>query len=112
MGRPPTIEVSDDVKAPHVHGVLGLSSCHTSYDAGVDRGLEAGISPGLSRCRRGWKSPMEQGVRFGRHRFDLDTGRLWSGKREIKLTPKAAAVLKVLVTQAGQPVGKEDLFDS
>jgi TolB-like protein/Flp pilus assembly protein TadD len=55
---------------------------------------------------------MEQGVSFGRHRFDLETGRLWSGKREIKLTPKASAVLKALVTHAGQPVRKEELFAS
>ncbi|HWL72309.1 MAG TPA: winged helix-turn-helix domain-containing protein, partial [Burkholderiaceae bacterium] len=40
------------------------------------------------------------------------TGRLWSGKREIKLTPKASAVLKVLVTHAGEPVRKEALFAS
>ncbi|HEX2340756.1 MAG TPA: winged helix-turn-helix domain-containing protein [Vicinamibacterales bacterium] len=55
---------------------------------------------------------MEQGVSFGRHRFDLETGRLWSGKREIKLTPKASAVLKALVTHAGEPVRKEELFAS
>jgi len=53
---------------------------------------------------------MEQGVSFGRHRFDLETGRLWSGKREVKLTPKASAVLKALVTHAGQPVRKDELF--
>jgi adenylate cyclase len=35
---------------------------------------------------------------------------LWSGSREIRLTPKAAAVLKVLITHAGQPVSKDDLF--
>jgi DNA-binding winged helix-turn-helix (wHTH) protein/class 3 adenylate cyclase len=58
------------------------------------------------------KSLVEQRVRFGRYRFDLETGRLWSGQREIKLTPKAAAVLKVLVTHAGQPVRKEELFAS
>src|SRR5262245_33780983 len=57
-------------------------------------------------------SPMDQGVSFGRHRFDLGTGRLWSGKREVKLTPKAAAVLKALVTRAGQPVRREELFAS
>ena len=57
-------------------------------------------------------SPMEQSIGFGRHRFDLETGRLWSGKREIKLTPKASAVLKALVTHAGQPVRKEELFAS
>jgi len=60
----------------------------------------------------GWKSPVEQRVSFGRHRFDLETGRLWSRKREVKLTPKASAVLKALVTHAGQPVRKEDLFAS
>ena len=60
----------------------------------------------------GWKSPVEQSVSFGRYRFDLETGRLWSGKREVKLTPKACAVLKALVTHAGQPVRKEELFAS
>ena len=55
---------------------------------------------------------MEQSVSFGRHRFDLATGRLWSGKREIKLTPKASAVLKALVTHAGEPLRKEELFAS
>jgi len=55
---------------------------------------------------------MEQGVSFGRHRFDLETGQLWSGKREVKLTPKASAVLKALVTHAGQPVRKDELFAS
>jgi TolB-like protein/Flp pilus assembly protein TadD len=55
---------------------------------------------------------MKQGASFGRHRFDLETGRLWSGKREVKLTPKASAVLKVLLAHAGQPVGKEELFAS
>ena len=54
--------------------------------------------------------PMEQGVRFGDYRFDVRSGRLWAGAREVRLTPKAAAVLKVLVTHAGQPVSKEDLF--
>jgi len=53
---------------------------------------------------------MEQGVRFGGYRFDIDTGRLWFGAGEIRLTPKAAAVLNVLVTHAGEPVSKERLF--
>jgi TolB-like protein/DNA-binding winged helix-turn-helix (wHTH) protein len=55
---------------------------------------------------------MEQSISFGRHRFDLETGRLWFGKREVKLTPKASAVLKALVTHAGRPVRKEELFAS
>ena len=55
---------------------------------------------------------MEQDVSFGGYRFDVRSGRLWAGTREVRLTPKASAVLKVLVTHAGQPVSKEDLFAS
>jgi adenylate cyclase len=53
---------------------------------------------------------MEQGVSFGRYRFDPENGQLWSGKREIRLTPKACEVLRALVARAGQPVSKEDLI--
>ena len=56
--------------------------------------------------------PMEQAFRFGGYRFDVQTARLWSGAQEIRLTPKASAVLKELVIHAGQPVSKEDLFAS
>jgi TolB-like protein/DNA-binding winged helix-turn-helix (wHTH) protein len=51
-------------------------------------------------------------VRFGRHRFDPRTGRLWSGKQEVRLTPKAAAVLAVLVARAGQPVTRREVSAS
>jgi len=57
-------------------------------------------------------SLMEQSVRFAGHRFDFDSGRLWSGMREVRLTPKASAVLKVLVMHAGEPVTKDALFAS
>ena len=53
---------------------------------------------------------MDQGVSFGSYRFDSRTGQLWCGTREVRLTPKAAAVLDVLMTHAGQPVSKEKLF--
>jgi DNA-binding winged helix-turn-helix (wHTH) protein/pimeloyl-ACP methyl ester carboxylesterase len=52
----------------------------------------------------------ERGVGFGGFRFEAETGRLWSGTREIRLTPKASAVLKQLVLHAGEPVSREDLF--
>ena len=55
---------------------------------------------------------MEESVQFGSHRFDVDSGRLWSGTQEIRLTPKASAVLKLLGNRAGEPVSKEDLFAS
>ena len=55
---------------------------------------------------------MEQNVSFGGHRFDLDSGRLWLGADEIRLTPKASGVLKVLIAQAGSPVTKDELFAS
>jgi DNA-binding winged helix-turn-helix (wHTH) protein len=50
------------------------------------------------------------GVSFGGYRFEVESGRLWSGAREVRLTPKASAVLKELVTHAGRPVSKDDLF--
>ena len=55
-------------------------------------------------------SPREHGVAFGGYRFETDSGRLWSGTREIRLTPKASDVLKQLVARAGELVSKEDLF--
>jgi predicted ATPase len=53
---------------------------------------------------------MAQDVSFGRYRFNLASGQLWAGRREIKLTPKASSVLVALVTRAGHPVTKDELF--
>src|SRR5512142_2643042 len=55
---------------------------------------------------------MEQSISFGDHRFDLHSGRLWSGSDELRITPKASAVLRVLVAHAGKPVTKEEFFAS
>jgi adenylate cyclase len=51
-------------------------------------------------------------VGFGSYRFQPDTGQLWLRGQEVRLTPKAAEVLRVLVTNAGTPVSKHDLFAS
>ena len=53
---------------------------------------------------------MNAPVNFNGYRFEPETGRLWSGAREIRLTPKASDVLKQLVLRAGEPVSKADLF--
>ena len=53
---------------------------------------------------------MPQSVRFGEYRFQLDTGQVWFGGEEVRLTLKAAAVLKVLISNAGSAVSKGDLF--
>jgi predicted ATPase/DNA-binding winged helix-turn-helix (wHTH) protein len=55
---------------------------------------------------------MKHEVNFGHHRFDPQTGRLWAGRREISLTPRAAAVLAELVARAGQLVTRDELFRS
>jgi adenylate cyclase len=55
---------------------------------------------------------MNAQITFGRYRFEPQTARLWQDKREIKLTPKAAAVLSQLVRHAGQPLTKQALFAS
>jgi TolB-like protein/Tfp pilus assembly protein PilF len=53
---------------------------------------------------------LQQTVTFGPFRFEPPSGRLWSGGQEIRLTPKAAAVLSALLARAGEPVSKEALF--
>ena len=89
---------------------------------GADRGRHAGAASG--RCDRamsgispefaGAEEPgaflMEHGVSFEGFRFELQSGRLWAGDREVRLTPKASDVLKLLVARAGAPVSKDELF--
>jgi predicted ATPase/DNA-binding winged helix-turn-helix (wHTH) protein len=53
---------------------------------------------------------MMQEVSFGAHRFDPETGRLWAGRREVNVTPRAAAVLAALIARAGQLVTRHELF--
>jgi TolB-like protein/tetratricopeptide (TPR) repeat protein len=53
---------------------------------------------------------MNQPIRFGSFRFEAESARLWSGDSEIKLTPKAAALLAMLIEHSGAPVPKEALF--
>jgi TolB-like protein/Tfp pilus assembly protein PilF len=55
---------------------------------------------------------MPKSVSFGPFRFEPASGRLWAGKDEVRLTPKAAAVLSELLARAGEPVSKEALFAS
>ena len=51
-----------------------------------------------------------QQLTFGSYGFDSQTGQLWRGKQEVKLAPKAAAVLRYLIERPGQVVTKEELF--
>src|SRR5690349_6805011 len=71
----------------------------------VDCRDSAGILPGEGR-------PMGQVVRFGNFSFDRESGQLWSGSAEQRLTPKSAAVLRTLLASPGQPVTKQVLFDT
>jgi DNA-binding winged helix-turn-helix (wHTH) protein len=43
---------------------------------------------------------------FGSFRFDARTGQLWRDGREVKLTPRAAAVLHMLAERAPEVVAK------
>lgn len=53
---------------------------------------------------------MSDAITFGPYRFEPQSVRLWSGEREVRLTPKSAAVLGVLIQHAGEPVTKQALF--
>jgi DNA-binding winged helix-turn-helix (wHTH) protein/predicted ATPase len=53
--------------------------------------------------------PRDRTIRFGRYRFHSTQG-LTRGKREVRVTAKALAVLRVLAGRPGQVVTKQDLF--
>ncbi len=53
----------------------------------------------------------EQLLGFGPYRLDLGREQVWKGKHAVKLPPKALALLRVLVTRAGQVVTKEELLE-
>ncbi len=53
----------------------------------------------------------EPQLAFGPFRFDARSGQLWRDGREVRLTPRAAAVLQTLAQRAGDVVSKQDLFD-
>ena len=48
---------------------------------------------------------------FGPFRFDAQTGQLWRGTVELRLTPRAASVLHLLAERAQQIVTKQELFE-
>jgi DNA-binding winged helix-turn-helix (wHTH) protein/predicted ATPase len=50
-------------------------------------------------------------VMFGLFRFDPRTGQLWRDGSEVKLTPRAAAVLHMLAERAQELVTKRDLLE-
>jgi DNA-binding winged helix-turn-helix (wHTH) protein/predicted ATPase len=50
-------------------------------------------------------------IRFGRYRFHPTQG-LSRGRRDLRVTPKSLAVLRVLIDRSGEIVTKEELFRS
>jgi TolB-like protein/Tfp pilus assembly protein PilF len=53
----------------------------------------------------------EQAISFGAFRLLPRTGELWRGGTEVRLTPRAAAVLALLLERAQQVVTKQELLD-
>lgn len=53
----------------------------------------------------------EQPISFGAFRLMPRTGELWRGGTEVRLTPRAAAVLALLLERAQQVVTKQELLD-
>jgi len=48
---------------------------------------------------------------FGEYQLDCGAGQLWRGDEEIKLTPRAAALLAALAEQPMRVVTKEELIE-
>ena len=54
---------------------------------------------------------VDRQLAFGLFRFDARTGQLWRDSSEVKLTPRAGAVLHLLAERALELVTKQELFD-
>jgi TolB-like protein/Tfp pilus assembly protein PilF len=50
-------------------------------------------------------------IAFGEYQFDRDAGQLWRGGEEIKLAPRASALLAALAERSTQVVTKKELID-
>ena len=50
-------------------------------------------------------------IAFGDYQFDGDAGQLWRGDEEIRLTPRASALLAALAERSLEVVTKEELID-
>lgn len=50
-------------------------------------------------------------IAFGDYQFDCGTRQLWRGDTEIKLAPRASALLAILAERPTQVVGKQELID-
>jgi DNA-binding winged helix-turn-helix (wHTH) protein/predicted ATPase len=55
---------------------------------------------------------MERLLTFGSYRLNPQTGQLWRGTHEVKVTPKALAVLRLLVGRPGEVVTKDEFFQA
>ncbi|HTV26702.1 MAG TPA: AAA family ATPase [Xanthobacteraceae bacterium] len=55
---------------------------------------------------------MDQRIAFGMFQFDTRSGQLWRSGTEVKLTPRAASVLRALTVRSQEVVTKQELFDS
>lgn len=66
----------------------------------------------MAECRGNSVETMtSRHLEFGEFRLDLDTGQLWRNDKEIKLPPRAAALLSALAERSLQVVSKQELID-
>lgn len=54
---------------------------------------------------------MDPVIQFGEFAFHPDSGQLWRGPTELRLTPKSAAVLRVLLESRGTVISKRQLLE-
>ena len=57
-------------------------------------------------------TPTDRLIAFDRFSLDLGNECLWRGSEEIKIRPKAFAVLNYLLNRSGQLVTKEELLNA
>src|SRR5687768_14063781 len=71
------------------------------------RGVRDVTEPGLS-----FHPSARRVVRFGPYRTDFSDGSLWRGDQEVRLPPRALALLLYLLERPGRVVSKTELMDA
>src|SRR5882672_10597401 len=98
---------------------LGLSLaiahalCQESRDpTGKSPGKTPGFLRDFSGMGRKGNVQEEKILYFDSYKLDLEADQLWRNQENVKLTPKALAVLCLLVTRPGQVVTKDEFFQT
>ena len=92
-------------------GALRPLRLRATHCAATDREIPDEFREISGKFGASWRVPAHRQFAFASFRFDPRTGQLWRDGSEVKLAPRAAAVLHLLAERAQELVTKQDLVE-